>query len=179
MNLTVTDARLDLTNGTWLCLKIQEAVPAKRFILEKKNRLYDLELKEHREKRSLDANSYCWALMDKLAKEVGSTKNEIYRLKVREVGPYKDFTLTEDEARTFRAAWEKIGEAWLTEQLDFDQDGDRLVIRAYYGSSTYNTKQMSRLIDSVVEDCRAVGIETQTDRELSLLKEDWKHAPGD
>lgn len=42
------------------------------------------------------------------------------------------------------------------------------------GSSVYNTKQMSRLIDHVVQDCKAVGIETLTPLELDRLKGDWK-----
>ena len=174
MNLTFDDARLDLRDGTWLCLKVREPAPAKRFVLERRNRLYDLEVKEHREKRSQDANSYAWVLMDKLAAAIGSTKEEVYRQKVREIGPFKDFTLTENEAGTFRVAWEKIGEAWPTEQVDYAPDGERVVIRAYYGSSTYNTKQMSRLIDSIVDDCKAVGVETLTPDKLALLKKGWR-----
>jgi hypothetical protein len=48
-----------------------------------------------------------------------------------------------------------------------------VVVRAYYGSSTYNTRQMSRLIDSVVEDCKAVGVETLSPDRLESMKEDW------
>lgn len=179
MNLTFDDASLDLNGGTWLCLKVREPAPAKRFVLERSKRLYDLEVKEHREKRSLDANAYAWVLMDKLAAAIGSDKGDIYRKKVREIGPFKDFTLTKDEARTFRVAWEKIGEAWPTEQVDYAPDGERVVIRAYYGSSTYNTKQMSRLIDSIVDDCKAVGVETLTPDKLALLKEGWSRASND
>ena len=43
----------------------------------------------------------------------------------------------------------------------------------YYGSSTYDSAQMSRLIDLVVQECQAQGIETKTPEELALLKEDW------
>ena len=63
--------------------------------------------------------------------------------------------------------------------MDYDRDGDRVVIRAYYGSSTYNTKQMARLIDSIVEDCKAVGIETLTPATLDAMKDAWGHAPHD
>lgn len=47
-------------------------------------------------------------------------------------------------------------------------------MRAYNGSSSYDTKQMSRLIDYVVQDAKSLDIETMTDRELSLLKEGWR-----
>lgn len=176
MRLTATDTKISLDNGLWLCLKVKETAPARAFVLNHKNRLYDCEIREHREKRSLDANAYCWTLLDLLADAVGSTKEELYRSRVREVGPFKDFRLTKDEAGTFRAAWERLGTGWPTEQVDYDQDGDRVVIRAYYGSSTYNTRQMSRLIDSIVEDCKAVGIETLPPEKLEAMKEEWGNA---
>ena len=112
--------------------------------------------------------------MELLADAIHSTKNDIYIQKVREIGPFKDFILTEDEAKTFRIAWERLGTGWPTEQVDYDRDGERLVIRAYYGSSTYNTKQMSRLIDSIVQDCKDAGIDVLSERERSLLIDEWK-----
>lgn len=134
----------------------------------------DVEVKKHREKRSLNANAYLWQLLTKLSEVLqGETKESLYLDYVRTSGPHKDFELTESEASTFRVAWEKLGTGWPTEQVDYSPDGERVVIRAYYGSSTYNTRQMSRLIDMVVEDCREQGIETMTERELSLLKERW------
>lgn len=141
--------------------------------MDKQNRLYDLEIKQHREKRSLDANNYLWALLNKLADVLHTTKEELYIQKIREIGMFKDFRLTEDEAKTFRVAWEKLGTGWPTEQVDYDKDRERLVIRAYYGSSTYNTKNMSRLLDSVIEDCKEQGIETLPPDKLALMKEEW------
>lgn len=176
MTLTFTEARIQNDNGVWLCLKINETAPARQFIMKKQNRLYDAEIKQHRDKRSLDANNYLWALLNKLADVLHATKEELYIQKIREIGMFKDFRLTEDEAKTFRVAWEKLGTGWPTEQVDYDKDGERLVIRAYYGSSTYNTKNMSRLLDSVVEDCKEQDIETLSERELSLLKEEWGRA---
>ena len=87
--------------------------------------------------------------------------------------------MTEDEAKTFRVAWEKLGTGWPTEQVDYGRDGDRVVVRAYYGSSTYNTKQMSRLIDSIVQDCKDLGIETLPPEKLAAMKEEWGHASSD
>lgn len=52
-------------------------------------------------------------------------------------------------------------------------DGPLLIVRAYYGSSRYNTKQMSRLIDSLMEDCEAVGIVTISEKDKGLLLDDW------
>lgn len=176
MNVTFSEARIVRDDGVWLCVKVNEPAPAREFVLNHKDRLYDCEIKEHREKRSLDANAYCWTLLDKLADALRTTKEELYLQKVREVGPFKDFCLTDGEAKTFRHAWEKLGTGWPTEVVDYHRDGDRQVVRAYYGSSTYNSKRMSRLIDSIVEDCKAVGIETLPPDRLEAMKEGW-YAP--
>lgn len=163
-------------DGVRLTLRVAQADvwKARQFVLSaKKDKAFTAELKEFRTKRSLDANAYCWQLMDKLACAIGSTKEELYLRYVKECGPFKDFTMTEDEAKTFRVAWERLGTGWPTEQLDYAPDGERVVVRAYYGSSTYSVKRMSRLIDLVVEDCRNVGIETLTLDKIAMLKEDW------
>lgn len=44
----------------------------------------------------------------------------------------------------------------------------------YFGSSSYDTVQMSRLIDLLIEDCKAQGIETATPDEIARYKEEWR-----
>ena len=61
---------------------------------------------------------------------------------------------------------------WLTDAFPSKLPGCTNVI-LYYGSSCYDTKQMSRLIDLVVEDCKEQGIDTATPAEIALLKEEW------
>ena len=128
MNLTFQDAKIQMDGGVWLCIKVNEPALARTFILDKQNRLYDCEIKEHRESGAWMPMPTAGSL-DKLADAIRSTKEEIYLQKVREVGPYKDFSLTEDEAKTFRVAWEKLGTGWPTEQVDYGRDGDRVVVR--------------------------------------------------
>ena len=134
-----------------------------------KDKDVDVEVKAYKEKRSLTSNAYLWTLLDKIAGVVGSNKESIYLDFVRQYGLFKDFTLTEDEAKTFSVAWSKLGTGWPTEQVDYAPDGEHVVIRAYYGSSTYNTKQMSRLLEAVVEECKGLGIETRPKEEIDSL----------
>ena len=126
-------------------------------------------------KRSINANDYCWQLCTKLAEAAGTTKEEVYRNAIKAVGIFKDFpNMSQDDAKTLRTAWEMLGTGWVTEQVDFMPDGENVIVRCYYGSSRYNTRQMSRLIDNIVQDCKAVGIETKTPAELARLCEEWQ-----
>ena len=77
MNVTFTEARLDQDGGTWLCLKVTESAPARAFVFGKKDRVYDCQIKEHREKRSLDANAYYWRLCGELAQAVREKPEDI------------------------------------------------------------------------------------------------------
>ena len=44
----------------------------------------------------------------------------------------------------------------------------------YYGSSEYDTAQMSRLLDAIIREAKLQNIETATPEELARLKENWK-----
>lgn len=139
-----------------------------------------IKIEKYREKRSLNANSYMWVLCSKLAEErskdgVKVTKDDVYREEIRELNVYKDFeNLSPSDAKTLRTAWELLGTGWVTEQVDYMPDGENVIVRCYYGSSRYNTKQMSRLIDNIVQDCQAVGIETKTPTQIAELLSLWK-----
>ena len=97
----------------------------------------------------------------------------MYREHIKELGICKQFTLAEDEANTFKTAWGMLGLGWLCEQLDITSD-NKVMLNAYYGSSTYNTKQMARLIDNIVQDCKEQGIETLEDLEIKNMLKEWE-----
>ena len=71
-----------------------------------------------------------------------------------------------------REGWEKQGLGWQTEVMDSKLPGCKNVI-LYFGSSTYDTKQMSLLIDHLVQDAQALGIETETPEQIARYKELW------
>lgn len=150
---------------------------------ELKDKDLDIEVKRHREKRSMSANSYCWVLCTRIADKLCNdgtitTKEDVYRAAIKDVGVYRDFEdLPIPQAGTLRHAWEMLGTGWITEQVDWSQDRDHVTVRCYYGSSQYNTKQMSRLIDNLVQDCQALDIPTETPEYIDNLKSLWATAP--
>lgn len=139
----------------------------------------DITIVKHRKRRSNDANAYCWVLCTKLAEALSAegeihTKDEVYRDAIRNVGVFKDIPgLDPSDARTLATAWAALGTGWFTEQVDYDQSGEKVILRCYYGSSQYNTKCMSILIDNLIQDCKALGIETAPPAEIERLIEMW------
>ncbi|HZJ75238.1 MAG TPA: hypothetical protein VFD25_01490 [Clostridia bacterium] len=130
-------------------------------------------LKPYRKKRSLDANAYFWVLCSKLAEATGVTKTEVYKQSILNIGGNSETLCGQTEAvENICKLWEATGLGWLTETFESKLDGCTNVI-LYKGSSAYDTKQMSRLIENVVQDCKAVGIETMPPEELKRLIERW------
>lgn len=132
-----------------------------------------IEVKPYREKRSLDANAYFFSLVDKLSQKLNIPKTEIYRNAIKEIGGVSETVCVRESAvERLCDGWRKNGLGWQTDTFPSKIEGCTNVI-LYYGSSTYDKEQMSRLIDNIVQDCQAVGIETRTPEELANLISLW------
>lgn len=135
---------------------------------------YAVELKQHRERRSLDANAYCWVLIGKLAEKLNQGRDNVYRALVRDIGGNYDTVCVKAEAvESLCSGWERHGLGWITERFPSKLEGC-INVNLYYGSSVYDTSQMSRLIDAIIAECKENGIETATPLELERLKEEWR-----
>ena len=72
-----------------------------------------------------------------------------------------------------RKGWEHNGLGWFAETTPSKIEGCTNVI-LYYGSSTYDSRQMAALIDHIVQDCKALGIETMTPAEVAAIERQWE-----
>lgn len=133
-----------------------------------------IKITKYREKRSLDANAYFWTLVDKLAVKLNKTKTEIYRDAIKDIGGNSETVCVKNNAvKKLCLVWQKNGLGFQTETFTSKIEGCTNVI-LYYGSSTYDTKQMSVLISNIVEECKSQGIETRTPEEISKLLSLWE-----
>ena len=131
-----------------------------------------IKIGKYKQKRSLDANAYCWVLISRLAEKLNIPKTDIYRAAIKEIGGNSDTVCIQDKAvDSLRDGWQRNGIGWLTETMPSKIEGCTNVI-LYYGSSTYDKGQMSRLINNIVEECKLQGIETKSAEEVdSLLRQ--------
>lgn len=136
----------------------------------------DIEVKKHRKKRSLDANAYSWVLLDKMAKVLRTTSEELYEQMLRQYGyPLYD----EEEKPVMISLLSTIDVSLLDMHLKLvgkGHVGDKLFhhYKVIRGQSDYDTKEMSTYIDGLVDEAKALGIETLTPDELERMKATWK-----
>lgn len=132
-----------------------------------------IEIKKYRKKRSKDANAYAWVLIDKIAAVLSIDKVEVYRNAIKSIGGVSETVCVLDSAvDKLRESWENQGLGWQTDTMESKLPGCTNVI-LYFGSSTYDTKQMSLLIDHLVQDAQALGIQTETPGQIARYKALW------
>lgn len=129
-------------------------------------------VKEFRKKRSLSQNAYLWVLLDELAKKLNRSKEDVYKDFVKDYGVFEVLPLRNDAVESFTTKWGKNGLGWFCEDLGESKLNGYTKLIAYYGSSTYNTQEMTRLIDAVVTECQEYGINTMTLSDIMLLAND-------
>lgn len=176
MSKTITFGEMKLEGG-WLMVKPerQDMGKAMQLVRNRKRMLYDLEVREHRKKRSLDANAYAWVLIGNIADALRMPPTEIYRQAIQNVGGnYEVIPVKAEAAEHFKQIWEAKGLGWPCVDMGKSKIEGYRNLRAYYGSSTYDTRQMSQLIDNLVQDCRALDIEVKSQEEIASLMEAWQ-----
>lgn len=156
----------------YICLNVPFR-DARKFVTEMKDKKYEVTIKEFRQRRSLDANAYCWVLLDKLAEAFREPKEKIYRSYIKEIGGNCEVVCVLNSAvDRLRKGWERNGLGWVTDTEKSKIEGCTNVV-LYYGSSSYDTHQMSRLIDMIIQDCKGCGIETLPPERLAGMLEEW------
>ena len=113
-----------------------------------------------------------WVLLNKLAEKLGDKAENIYKHFIEDYG-VRDYILVQDQAvGELQARWEKKGIGWFSKILRKGKIDGTTTIIVYYGSSSYNSLEMARVINAVIEECENNEIPTLTEKEfLSLQNE--------
>lgn len=171
--MLVTDPKITLTEeGLHLSFLLprESELEARKLVYkekEKPGRPLDLTVKQHRRARSLDANAYLWLLCQAIAEALNVTKETVYRKHIHDMGHFYAAQYATADAEGVARAWASNGIGWIAEVSD-NYDGTSTVY-LYPGSSTYDTAQFSRLLNSVVEDCNDLGLTVQLPPEVEAL----------
>lgn len=169
-SVTVLRPVIERAEGrVYLRFPVADVFEARRMVARMKDGVrYTLTAAKQRKSRSNDQNEMMWKLCQIIAEAVGTTKNAVYRQHIRDYGDWTSVLVRQDAAEAFWRQWESNGDGWIVETGE--SYGGMIALRCYAGSSTYGTKQMTRMIDSLVDECKNLGIETD-ERLVSLLAE--------
>lgn len=126
------------------------------------------EIKEYREKRSLNANKYAWALITEIANVLRTDKDTIYLNMLKRYGQHEIISvLANIDIRSYFKYYEVAGEA--------DLQGKHFIhYRIFKGSSEYDTREMAILIDGIIADAKELGIDVLPPDEVERLKSLWQ-----
>lgn len=135
----------------------------------------DIELKIHREKRSLNANGLLWSCLGEIAVALQTDKWNVYLMMLKRYGKYTYICVKPNVVESVKAQWrecEEIGE--------ININGKKAVqLLCYFGSSTYDSKEFSVLLDGVISEMKEIGLETPSEREFDMVIESWKKSNGE
>lgn len=135
-----------------------------------RDKMLNLTAKIHREKRSLDANAYAWVLMQKIAEAIHTDKWSVYLMMLERYSPVFTHIIVRPEAV------ERVMGEWRTVKVlgPIQVNGSSgIQLQCYFGSSTFDSKEMSSFIDGIVSECKEMGIETLPPDEIERMRREW------
>ncbi len=125
------------------------------------------EVKEYKEKRSINANNYYWQLVNELANALRLDKEELHFMLLQKYGQSQMISvLASIDMKDYLKYYAEAGESILNGKT-FKH------YKVYKGSSEMDSKEMSILINGLVEECKQQGIETRTPEEINSLLKEW------
>lgn len=135
-----------------------------------RDKMLNLTAKIHREKRSLDANAYAWVLMQKIAEAIHTDKWSVYLMMLERYSPVFTHIIVRPEAV------ERVMGEWRTVKVlgPIQVNGSSgIQLQCYFGSSTFDSKEMSSFIEGIVSECKEMGIETLPPDEIERMRREW------
>lgn len=131
--------------------------------LDKLDGVVIVELRKYREKRSKSANNYFWDLVSQISVRLGSDRDSVYKWLLRDAGVMVSLLVVEDAIETLEKTFRVVDVIGI--------QGDMIEVNCYYGSSTYDTKEMAHLLDVTIEEAKRLGCDVWSEDEVRKLYE--------
>ena len=137
-------------------------------VLEK-GKLLDVEVKQHRNRRSLDANALLWKMCTEIAAVLRSTKDEVYLQMLERYGVFTHIIVKQEAVERIKQEWRTVrvlGEVTVNGKTGIQ-------LQCYYGSHLYDSKEFSVLLDGVISEAKELGIQVINESEKQLMLQEW------
>ena len=141
----------------------------------------DITFVKHRQCRSLDANAMLWACLGEMAKALRTDNWSMYLYELERYGKYTHILVIPEAVESVKAQWRETKVVGEMQVIDPGTGKPRTMIQmlCFYGSSTYNTAEFSRLLDGVVSDMKDMHLETPPDAEMRELLRQMERRESD
>ena len=160
--MQITECRVA---GDELILKTSDLQGIRRFAYGFKAGNYEIERK--RKKRSNDANALCWKLCTEIANVLRTEKESIYVDMLKKYGQSDIVSVVSSvNVKGYFKYYDEFGKGTVNGK-EFTH------YKVYKGSSEYDTKEMSILLDGIVDEAKALDIDVMSESERALLLADW------
>lgn len=151
--------------GDELILKSPDYGEIRRFAYNFQAGNYEIE--RRRKKRSLDANALCWAVINEIANVLRTDKDSIYIDMLKKYGQSEIISVEATvNVKGYFKYYDVFGKGYV-------KDKEFTHYKVYKGSSEYDTREMSILLDGIISEAKALDIEVISEREKSLLLMEW------
>lgn len=177
----------DMSGGLVISFRVFE----EKKVLSRLNEIKDegtihIEAAKVKETRSMSANALYWLFVGKLAAHLKISTSRCHNLLLRRYGAME--TVDGEELIVFIPDTEKAEEAALEADTyhvkptsatkEFKDGSVRRMYKILKGSHEYTTKEMSVLIDGILDECNHVGIPTASPEEVKeIMRRYEKHHP--
>lgn len=172
-NITKIRLQTDENDRTELVLTLTQecSYQVRRWLPEAKKligdgKLLTADIGMQKKKRSLDANAYMWSLVNEIANVLRISKDECYLTMLKRYGQSQRIKVLKEGLPILLKAvkYYELGK----------EEGGCIYIKVFAGSSEYDTREMTILIDGIIGEAKELGIETMTPSEIERIKKDWK-----
>ena len=175
----ITNVYRDFKTQKWNMLIELEWFPNNEEFDGLLGKLLDVVLKVHKERRSLNANALLWKCLGDIAKEMTvrgapTDKWDVYLDMLKHYGKYTYICVPPKAVNDMKKQWREVEVIG-----DIDINGRTATqLLCYFGSSTYDTKEFSVLLDGVIAEMINLGLTPPMPKDLEIALEQWEKTQG-
>lgn len=154
--------------GTWVSFLVDKK-DALELTSELKDKQYVCEVKEYREKRSLDANSALWKMLSMMADVLNANKDDLYLEMLSRYGVFTHVVVKPNVVERLKQEWKTVrvlGEVTINGKTGIQ-------LQCYFGSSTYDSKEFATLLDGVISEAKEIGVDFISREEQERMLNEW------
>lgn len=120
-------------------------------------------------KRSNESNFYCWKLCGSIASVINVPKEEVYRQIIKETGIFEVIPIKDESVERFVKEWTSKGTGNVCEVMGKSKLFGYTNVKIYFGTSSYNSKEMNKFIEILRKRGQSVGVDVYTLEEIMNL----------